>query len=60
MESRALMTTIRTFMASELADDFNLEQSFEYGPIPMVFNDKYKDEILSSYISLYLREEIEE
>ena len=59
MAGRVLLKKMYPFMASELGSSFNLEDSLKYGLVPIVITDPYKDDTLSSYISLYLKEEIE-
>jgi|SRR5579862_3800900 len=56
---RALRKMLHPFMASELADDFNLSQALSHGMLPLVLHANDQRSILEGYISLYLKEEIQ-
>ena len=47
------------FMASELGDRFNLDDALELGMLPLVIDSQDPPETLKSYLSLYLREEVQ-
>ncbi len=55
---RALKKSLHPFMAVELKDDFNFEDALLYGLLPLRFASKDPLSTLSSYISLYLDEEV--
>ena len=56
---RALLREMHPFMASELGERFNLEQALSNGLLPIVFGDPAPQQVLQTYISLYLKEEIQ-
>lgn len=55
---RALKKMLHPFMAIELGDAFTLEDAILYGLLPLRFGVKEPQETLSSYVSLYLDEEV--
>ena len=55
---RALKKTLHPFMAIELKDAFNLQDALLYGLLPLRFGSTDPSATLSSYISLYLDEEV--
>lgn len=55
---RALKKSLHPFMASELLADFNLEEALVYGLLPLRFGREDVQDILSSYVSVYLDEEV--
>ena len=58
---RALTRSLSTFTSAELADQFNLDFSLEWGMLPYVHRDPANTaEILRSYVNTYLKEEIRE
>jgi len=59
LAGRALLKKCNPFIASELAEDFNLEFALQKGMLPLVFASSNPSEVLSTYIALYLREEIQ-
>ena len=59
LSGRAVIKTLHPFMASELEDFFNLESSLNIGLLPLVLNSVNPEEVLDSYCSLYLREEVQ-
>jgi len=60
LAGRAIIKTMHPFMASELGKHFNLESSLELGLVPVVWSSLNPSETLSSYIALYLREEVKQ
>lgn len=59
LAGRALLKILHPFMASELKEKFNLTRALSQGLLPLVWSSKNPDETLKTYISLYLREEIQ-
>ncbi len=59
LAGRVLLKTLHPFLAAELGSRFNLEQSLRLGLLPLVLAAKEPDETLKSYVSLYLREEVQ-
>jgi len=55
---RALKKTLHPFIAAELAEHFNFEDALQYGLLPLRYASKEPLETLSSYISLYLDQEV--
>lgn len=55
---RALRKTLHPFMAVELKDKFNFQEALLYGLLPLRFASTDPRATLSSYISLYLDEEV--
>ncbi|MFA6003713.1 MAG: DUF4143 domain-containing protein [Elusimicrobiota bacterium] len=59
LAGRVLLKTLHPFLASELGRRFNLEQSLRLGLLPLVLAAKDPEDTLKSYVSLYLREEVQ-
>lgn len=59
LAGRAILHKCHPFMASEIGNQFKLDSALEYGLIPLVFSSSRSDDVLSSYIDLYIREEIQ-
>lgn len=59
LAGRVLLKTLHPFLAAELGSRFNLEQSLRLGLLPLVLAAKEPAETLKSYVSLYLREEVQ-
>lgn len=55
---RALKKTLHPLIAHELGDTFNFKEALKYGLLPLRFGCENPDEILSTYVSLYLDEEV--
>lgn len=56
---RANKKMLHPFMGSELKDDFDLESALTRGMLPLLIHAKDPLSVLESYISLYLKEEIQ-
>lgn len=59
LAGRAIIKTMHPFMAAELGESFVLEESLETGLVPLVVGSPDPQETLSSYVALYLREEVQ-
>lgn len=59
LAGRVVLKTMHPFMASELGPRFNLNQSLRLGMLPLVLGAVDAEETLRSYVSLYLREEVQ-
>ena len=59
LASRAFLMSMHPFTASELKDSFSLERALEIGMVPVVNGSQDPVRALSTYIDLYLREEIQ-
>ena len=46
------------FIPSELGFDFDLEDTLRWGTIPLILEASDKRESLSTYVQMYLKEEI--
>jgi predicted AAA+ superfamily ATPase len=56
---RAAQKSLHPFMASELGNQFKLEEALRLGMLPIVRGGKEPEEILRAYNGLYLREEVQ-
>ncbi len=59
LAGRALLKTFHPFIASELGERFDMDESLQLGLLPLVLNSKNPEEVLNAYVSLYLREEVQ-
>lgn len=59
LAGRALLKHLHPFIAGELGDRFSLEQVLKQGTVPLVVMSDTPEETLASYVSLYLREEVQ-
>ena len=59
LAGRALLKTMHPFMAAELGGDFNLESAVKLGMLPLVLNSVNPEDVLKTYIALYLKEEVQ-
>lgn len=59
LAGRAIVKTLHPFMAAELGEAFSLEKALSLGLLPLVINAPEPQETLNSYITLYLREEVQ-
>jgi uncharacterized protein len=55
---RAGISVAHPFMASELGEDFSLEQALSLGMVPLIHGARDPAAALKGYVSLYLREEV--
>jgi len=55
---RALKKSLHPFMACELAEAFDFEDVLQYGLLPLRFTSTVPLELLDTYVSLYLEEEV--
>jgi predicted AAA+ superfamily ATPase len=61
LAGRAITVNMEGFVSAELDDDFDIEFSTEFGTLPFVQTDRDNAaEILSAYVTTYLKEEIRE
>lgn len=60
LAGRALLTHFHPFMAAELGKDFRLDVALHNGLIPLVISANDPAKTLSTYITLYLKEEVKE
>lgn len=55
---RALKKILHPFMAAELKENFNLLEALQYGLLPLRFSSTEPLAMLSTYVMLYLEEEV--
>ena len=58
LAGRASQRFMHPFTPEELGTGFDLEEVLRYGSIPIVWCEQDRDDVLRSYVNLYLREEI--
>lgn len=56
---RALIKHLDPFMATELGEQFSLEKALKIGMLPLVWESESPEEILSTYASVYIDEEVQ-
>lgn len=56
---RALNLKMHPYMAAELGKQFDLEKALTYGMLPLVWGATFPEEVLQSYVSVYLQEEVQ-
>jgi predicted AAA+ superfamily ATPase len=59
LAGRALRRSMHPFVPEELGEQFDLEEMLRYGSLPIVWDSTAKQETLSAYAQLYLKEEIQ-
>ncbi len=59
LAGRAHLFHLHPFLPSELGQNFSLEKSLEIGMLPLVWASDDPQKTLSSYTSLYLKEEVQ-
>jgi predicted AAA+ superfamily ATPase len=59
LAGRALKRSMHPFVPEEFGDQFDLEEVLRYGSLPVVWDSTVKEETLSAYTHLYLKEEIQ-
>lgn len=60
LAGRAITRYCYPLTTQELKNDFKLERALQYGTLPMAVTEKNPQDYLSSYISTYLREEVQQ
>lgn len=56
---RALIKYLEPFMAAELGERFSLEKALKIGMLPLVWESEEPTEVLSTYTSVYIDEEVQ-
>jgi predicted AAA+ superfamily ATPase len=59
LAGRALRRAMHPFVPEELGEKFDLKEALRYGSLPIVWDSAAKQETLSAYVQLYLKEEIQ-
>ncbi len=60
LAGRALTLSMHPLTACELGKDFRLEHSLRFGGLPCVYTEDQPKQYLESYVSTYLREEVQQ
>lgn len=56
---RALLKHMHPFMAAELGNHFSLTEALQFGMLPLVHDSGHPQEILTAYLALYMKEEVQ-
>lgn len=56
---RALVRSMPPFFAKELGSDFALSRNLKLGMLPIVLDSEVPEEVLSAYVGIYLKEEVQ-
>lgn len=59
LAGRVLLRTLHPFMLSELTIDMPFENILQHGLVPIVIASENPEDVLDTYISLYMREEVQ-
>jgi predicted AAA+ superfamily ATPase len=59
LAGRALLRSLHPFMAAELGARFDLRSALTWGLVPLVWSSGEPEEVLSAYVGLYLKEEVQ-
>ncbi len=59
LAGRAIKKAMHPFMASELGEAFSLEKALKWGMLPLVWGAQDHEEVLQTYIDLYIQEEVQ-
>lgn len=59
LAGRAINKTMHPFIPQELGDDFSIDQTLQFGTIPVVWESPNKELTLEAYVQRYLKEEIQ-
>ncbi|MBM4256079.1 MAG: ATP-binding protein [Deltaproteobacteria bacterium] len=60
LAGRALTRFMHPLTATELGNDFQLKHSLQFGCLPVVYTEPNPKAYLSSYVTTYLREEVQQ
>jgi len=56
---RALLRHMYPFLASELKEEFSLQEALKFGLVPMIWQSSNREEKVRAYVSAYLKEEVQ-
>ena len=59
LAGRAVLKTMHPFMAAELGTAFDLDRALLSGLVPLIVDSESPGEVLGTYATLYLREEVQ-
>ncbi len=60
LAGRALTRFMHPLTATELGNDFSLEESLKFGHLPSIYSEKDPSDYLAGYVRTYLREEVQQ
>lgn len=60
LAGRAVQRALHPFLAAELGEEFELERALRHGLVPLVWGASDPADTLHSYLSLYVREEVQQ
>jgi len=59
LAGRAVIKSMHPFMATELGEEFSLEEAMTIGMVPLIKKSANPKETLNAYAALYIREEVQ-
>ncbi|NGX52615.1 MAG: hypothetical protein KR126chlam5_00918 [Candidatus Anoxychlamydiales bacterium] len=59
LAGRAIKKSMHPFLASELQNLFQLDHALKYGMLPLIWASDDQQEVLDSYVDLYILEEVQ-
>lgn len=59
LSGRAIERHMHPFMAAELKQEFSIKQALKTGMIPLIWESEEPIDVLKTYISLYIKEEVQ-
>jgi len=59
LAGRAVRLFLHPFLPAELGEEFDLEEAYRFGCLPVVLRSPDKRDALEAYVQMYLREEIQ-
>ncbi len=59
LAGRVISKTFHPFLLSELKQKISLDEAIRYGTLPVVLASNNAEEVLETYVSLYIREEVQ-
>lgn len=59
LAGRAIKKEMHPFMASEIKETFSLDKALHQGMLPLVWQEEDQEDVLESYVSLYIIEEVQ-
>jgi len=59
LAGRAIVRTLHPFMAAEMGSTFDLNIALQNGMLPLVLDSEHPQDVLDSYIDVYVREEVQ-
>ncbi|MFA5859790.1 MAG: AAA family ATPase [Elusimicrobiota bacterium] len=59
LAGRAVRQTLHPFIATELGNKYDFDKALQHGLLPLVYFSQTPDDVLKTYIALYIREEVQ-